>query len=488
MGHESANDINIVQSFVNGNAGQIKGGPVYWNRDSRAGPWMYVWSDQENRLNAYHFDVNAQPEPMFDTTPVSQSILESNGGSAGGVLTLSANGSEAGSGIVWSSMAYSGSNPNSGVHPGVLRALNADDLSQELWNSEQDSARDSMGNWPKFSPPTVVDGRVYMASFPLDGKSNAPFNVYGLSPDFTLAATPPNPGVGPGGSVGYTVATGALNGFSDPVHLSVDGLPAHGSATFAANDFATPGTTTLTVQTADDTPPGSNMLTITGVSGSVSHSTSVGLLVTRVVPGTGSISMDFVGSGTPMAATETAGVVPKPNWNEASGVSGNVALVDETGTTTLASVTWTADAAHALGIADSPGDFRMMDGYLDSDGSNTSIVVSGLPYDSAGYYVYVYSDGANDLSSPTGNYRLTDATTQTTIDITDMTASNFNGSYVRADNTAGNYAVFFTNDTGFTLTAIPGIVRGQSVNGIQHAPLNGIQIVHGDRIFANGFD
>jgi hypothetical protein len=36
-----------------------------------------------------------------------------------------------------------------GVHQGILRALNADDLSKELWNSRLNAARDDCGNWPK---------------------------------------------------------------------------------------------------------------------------------------------------------------------------------------------------------------------------------------------------------------------------------------------------------------------------------------------------
>jgi hypothetical protein len=58
--------------------------------------------------------------------------------------------------------------------------LNAQNVSQELWNSEQVSARDSIGNFAKFVPPTVANGKVYMATF-----SNK-LNVYGLFPSPTL--------------------------------------------------------------------------------------------------------------------------------------------------------------------------------------------------------------------------------------------------------------------------------------------------------------
>ena len=91
---------------------------------------------------------------------------------------MTANGGTPQTGIVWSSMPLN-ANADGGVHQGVLRAYNADNLSEELWDSNL-SANDNMGNWPKFSPPTVANGRVYMASFPSDGVSSTSVSVYGL--------------------------------------------------------------------------------------------------------------------------------------------------------------------------------------------------------------------------------------------------------------------------------------------------------------------
>ena len=46
-----------------------------------------------------------------------------------------------------------------------------------------------------------------------------------------------------------------------------------------------------------------------------------------------SVSIDFVGNGTSMGAAEIAGVVPKANWNNATGATRStpLALKDETG-------------------------------------------------------------------------------------------------------------------------------------------------------------
>ena len=45
------------------------------------------------------------------------------------------------------------------------RAFDASDVSRELWNSQMNAARDSLGNFPKFTPPTVYNGHVYQATF-----------------------------------------------------------------------------------------------------------------------------------------------------------------------------------------------------------------------------------------------------------------------------------------------------------------------------------
>src|SRR3954449_10146566 len=91
----------------------------------------------------------------------------------GGFLCVSANGMTPGSGIVWASHPFSG-NAQGQVRPGILHAYDAQNVANELWNSEMVSARDSVGNFAKYVPPTVANGKVYLATF-----SNR-LNVYGL--------------------------------------------------------------------------------------------------------------------------------------------------------------------------------------------------------------------------------------------------------------------------------------------------------------------
>lgn len=494
LGHRMTDDIGIVQSFDNSNpAGsndQIKGGPVYWNRDGGLGPWMYVWSDGHNSFNAYRFN-----GATFDVGPVSQSTLLSPNGSAGGVLTLSANGSTPGSGIVWSSMALEDANSN--VHPGVLRAFDADNLGTELWNSEQDHARDDAGNWPKFAPPTVVNGRVYLGSFPSDGIGDTHVSVYGLlvppPGDFTVNATLANPGVNPGGEVSYTVDIEPSNGFAEAVHLDIGALPDGVTATFAANDLTPPAQTTLTLDVAASVAPGEYLFDIVANSGSLSHDSANGFYVTTAAPGAGVISVDFTaidaGPDTALAPIDVAGVTARPNWNEAAGMSTTgQSLLDESSADTGATIDFATDEDVQLGLTGSSPDDRMMNTAFDAHAPNTTVItVHDLPAVAGGHFIYIYADGANAGASASGTYTLVgdDGDTASAI-IVDAPFATFSGEFIRADagnGHVGNYAVLFTASRGFTLTA-----TASSDSPPDSAPLNGMQIVDGDRIFGDGFD
>jgi hypothetical protein len=570
LGHERSGNNQIVQHFTT-TGSEIHGGPVFWNRTTGSGPTLYIWP-QNIVLQAYQFSGTS-----FNTTPISQGTIVAPLGGSAGVLTLSANGSTVGSGIVWSSMPIN-EDADWGVHPGVLRAFDANNLSTELWDSQINAPRDAMGNWPKYSPPTVANGRVYMAAFPSDGVSNGAVSVYGLLGDFSISASPSSNTVVPGGSVNYTVSTTAFSGFSGSIALSASGLPTGATASFSPATVTGTGNSTLTVTTSGSTPVGTSTLTITGTSGSLTHTTTVSLVVNTQPPppdftisaspstqtvivgnattytasigalngfggvvtlsasglptgatasfspatvtgtgsstmtvttagntpigtstltlkgvsgsvthtttvaltvtaaGTGVISIDFVGQGTAMGSTEVAGVVAKPNWNDAIGLANTTgqALLDESGTATGAMLTWNTNGIWSLPITDAPGNVRMMAGYLDTIGATTTVTVSGLPAHSAGYDVYVYADGDNETAAKTAAYQISGTgITTTSVNLTDAANTNFSGTFTQANNSNGNYVKFTITANGFTITATPGA----TTNAYPRAPVNGIQIV-----------
>jgi hypothetical protein len=92
-------------------------------------------------------------------------------------MTISANGDQNGSGILWETTG----DYNAGA-PGTLHAYDASNLASELWHSDMNSARDQMPPITKFVSPTVANGKVYVPS------SANVVVVYGiLSPPDTAA-------------------------------------------------------------------------------------------------------------------------------------------------------------------------------------------------------------------------------------------------------------------------------------------------------------
>jgi hypothetical protein len=84
----------------------------------------------------------------------------------GGFISVSANGTDTTTGIVWATMPFS-NDANREVVLGVLRAFDASDVSKgQLWSSEDSGVpADRLGMFAKFNPPTVANGKVYVPTF-----------------------------------------------------------------------------------------------------------------------------------------------------------------------------------------------------------------------------------------------------------------------------------------------------------------------------------
>jgi outer membrane protein assembly factor BamB len=168
----------------------IHGSPVVWQNGPN-GPVIFEWPERDP-LRAYRLDtatrrfLDAAPSGAAPTASYRSAITDPKVGMPGGILALSTDGREGLTGwptgrpttvIVWASMPRS-SDAWVRVVPGILRALRATDL-KELWNSE-DRPEDHVGNFAKYTPPTIANGKVYLATF-----SNH-LDVYG--------PLPPSPG------------------------------------------------------------------------------------------------------------------------------------------------------------------------------------------------------------------------------------------------------------------------------------------------------
>ena len=122
---------------------------------------------------------------------------------------------------------------------------------------------------------------------------NPPTRTVTVQPDFSFSASPSTSTVVQGGGTTYTATVTGGSGFSGTVSLSVSGLPAGASASFNPASISSSGSSTLSVSSASNTPPGSYPLTVTATSGTLVHSVAVTLVV----------SADFSVSVSPSSAT-----------------------------------------------------------------------------------------------------------------------------------------------------------------------------------------
>lgn len=110
------------------------------------------------------------------------------------------------------------------------------------------------------------------------------------TPDFSLAVSPSSQTVTSGSPTSYTATVTALNGFTGTVNLTVSGLPSGANYTPASVSGGS-GSTSVAITTSNNTPAGTYPLTITGASGSLTHSKGVTLVVNAPTSGDFSISV-----------------------------------------------------------------------------------------------------------------------------------------------------------------------------------------------------
>jgi len=162
-------------------APNIHGSPVYWETADPDWSKVYAWSEKDS-LKAFPFNRNTW---TIDTAHVLSADVRSQVDSMpGGILSLSANGRVAGSAIVWAVVEEpintcslpAGQAANCGSVstcdalcysvPGRLYAFDATTLAQ-LYQA-------SVPRYSKNTPPTIANGKVYVAT------SNNQVRVYGL--------------------------------------------------------------------------------------------------------------------------------------------------------------------------------------------------------------------------------------------------------------------------------------------------------------------
>lgn len=135
---------------------------------------LYLWG-QKDYLRVYHFNGST-----FNTTPAFEGTQQAMG-HPGGSLSISANGTS--NGILWAATNTAGGSDGAWhqTEPGILYAYNLSGMEQ-IWNNQQNAARDGCGNYAKFTAPTIVNGKVYLASFGTSPTQSGQLCVYSEIP------------------------------------------------------------------------------------------------------------------------------------------------------------------------------------------------------------------------------------------------------------------------------------------------------------------
>lgn len=269
----------------------LHGSPVVW-RTEPGRLRIYLWPERD-KLRVFQFDEGSRrfnPE-----APVQMSAVEAPLGfpigisMPGGILSLSAYGSEPGSGLIWASMPTADDAMHA-VVKGTLRVFNAADVTQELWNSDV-RGRDRVGKFSKFTPPTIANGRVFLATF------SDRVLMYGLRQWATFVSQAPVPAtLRPGEQV--TVHVTMANTGSQPWTVSAG----YALGFYSATNDTTWGGATNRIPLPRDVAPGDTVtfdvpLVAPATPGSAS-------LVLRLLNGRG--RRDWLGESTPKQTVQVA--------------------------------------------------------------------------------------------------------------------------------------------------------------------------------------
>jgi hypothetical protein len=307
MGHLNG----AVQQFK-ATAGETHGGPVVWQRAAaRGGTLLFNWANND-RLKSWAFNGSTVSGPV-----------QQGGGTAlppGGALALSANGDAAGTGIVWSFAVATGDSDNNQA-TGWLSAYNAENIGTQLWNSLSNRARDDVGLVSKFLPPTVVNGKVYVAT------ASNQVVAYGLlppAPGFIITAQP-GKGYALGGTASFYLTAITTSGAAAAPNWSVAGLPGNSIATFATDAH---GQTVMQVANLASVADGAYYLTVTAANGAVTAMQTVALQVVGSTPVTPIAATATSTFSSPFLASNAIDLNPATFWHSAVGPARSSLTID----------------------------------------------------------------------------------------------------------------------------------------------------------------
>jgi outer membrane protein assembly factor BamB len=130
----------------------MHGTPAYWRGPTAGAAYLYTWGEQDY-LRRHVLDLSTN---MFDPArAVAGKVLALRNTMPGGALSISADGTRAGSGIVWATLPGLAAPPDPRSDARLL-AQDAETL-DVIWET-------TFPSLAKWVPPTVADGKVFIAT------------------------------------------------------------------------------------------------------------------------------------------------------------------------------------------------------------------------------------------------------------------------------------------------------------------------------------
>ncbi len=238
--------------------------------------------------------------------------------------------------MLWATVVTGGDADQNPPAPGAIHAYNASNLSQELWNSTMNGA-DGFGNFAKFVPPMVVNGRVYVATW-----SNQ-VAVYGLRTSYTtspnsltfpnvqtgassapMSVTVTNTGTGALAILRITLSTPSPHPFSQTNNCGTS-LAVNASCTISVIFApALPGATSATLSINAGGGAGTQTVSLSGTGvGAPSFQTMLNASASSVTAGT---PVTLTWSSTAGAACTPSGGGAGDGWSGTLAASGSKAV------------------------------------------------------------------------------------------------------------------------------------------------------------------
>ncbi|HEY3839071.1 MAG TPA: choice-of-anchor D domain-containing protein [Bryobacteraceae bacterium] len=291
MGKYNTTQDQVIQEVQGSPHGYWSNG-AYWA--SATANYIYsagvdAWGGAGDYLKMYSLT-----NGLLSTTPVAQSPAVFP---VGATPFVSANGTT--NGVVWTLERQQNLSTLPGSLPAILSAYNATNVATQLYSSTTNATRDQAGLATKFVPPTVANGRVYVAT-------QTEIDAYGLLSAATLLPSSLNFALVPIGSVSAAqTATLTNTGGTSLIITSIAVSGEYTETNTCGSSLSAGGSCTISVvfkPTTDGTQTGK----LTVVDGSGTQTVAVSGTATPLKFTPASVNFGTIKVGTTSAAKAVA--------------------------------------------------------------------------------------------------------------------------------------------------------------------------------------